>query len=73
MTEKPRGRPPERITVEVRFKQALSTPPVLEAITWPKGWPLPEQGDQITIGDLNGVVNNRTFYPALGKLAVNCR
>lgn len=70
---KPKGRPPERLLVEVRFKMALSTPTEDRVVTWPKNWPLPSQGDQITIGDLHGIVNNLSFEPSAGKLAINCR
>jgi len=38
----PLGRPPERIQVTVR--QRYMGKWMEEDVTWPKGWPLPEQG-----------------------------
>lgn len=67
------GRPPERVTVTIHFKMALATPPVVETVVWPRNWPFPEQGDQIWIGELTGIVMNKSFYPAENKLVLNLR
>lgn len=73
MTDSKPGRPPERVTVTIYFKMALSTPPHIETITWPKNWPFPAQGDQIVVGNLAGIVNNLAFHPTENKLVVNLR
>jgi hypothetical protein len=72
-SQKPLGRPPERVIVEVRFKLALGTAPTITTATWPKNWPFPQQGDQIVIGDNTGFVNNLLFDPINGRLVINCR
>lgn len=75
MTEGRRpGRPPERLTVIVYFKGSTFGETARSGTAlWPKGWPLPEQGDQVTVEELTGIVNNRHFNPTIGKLIVYCR
>lgn len=52
----PVGRPPERIQVTVR--QRVMREWVTEDVTWPKGWPLPDQGSVFQGKTLQGWVEH---------------
>lgn len=67
------GRPPERVTVTVYFKMALSTAPEIETVTWPKNWPFPQHGDSIAIRDKRGIIVSLHFEPIENRLVVNTR
>lgn len=53
------GRPPERLRVTVR--QRIMREMVTEDVTWPKGWPLPDQGAVFQGHVLQGWVEHVEF------------
>jgi len=61
------------MTIEVHFKTALSTPPVVERLDWPIGWPLPGHGDSIMVGTSGGFVTHLSFHPDRNIVVVNTR
>ena len=73
MSERKPGRPPERVTLTVYFKMALSTPPEIREFLWPKAWPVPQPGDQISTEAFSGIVMNLHFKPDENVLIVNLR
>ena len=67
VTEKPLGRPPERIRVEVRRRDDI------EDILWPKGWPLPEPGTILHGDVLAGWVDHVEFNVPAQRILVVLR
>lgn len=59
------GTPPMRVCV--MFKTALSQPGNREELDWPDGWPLPQHGDSLRLGDNAGFVTHIT-YDLAGRL-----
>lgn len=73
MTERKPGRPPERVTLTIYAKVALSTAGTPKTFLWPKAWPIPQQGDQISFEGFSGIVMNLHFKPDENTLIVNLR
>ncbi len=67
------GRPPERLNVVVFFKLAFGTEPIVESLSWPKNWPLPQAGDSIRVGKNSGFVTHLTFAPEANTIYINTR
>ena len=72
-TPRPLGRPPERVTVLILFKMAFGAKGESRHVPWPKNWPYPQVGDQITIGEARGIVANYHFYPTENKIVIQTR
>lgn len=51
----------EPISVVVHFRVALSQPGVEELVEWPRGWPIPQAGDEVWIGTQHGFVSHIRF------------
>ncbi len=69
--KKPVGRPPERLTINIRFQQALGEPALVESVIWPKNWPLPREGDSIvSAAGKTHRVSRYAFNPAKNVLEI---